>query len=116
MLKTAEACENIIPVKPFSLCVEILLKTADGDTLVLESWHIQLQPSEKYWQLNHKMFQDCETVRGHLLILMKSITAVSRIIPAFKMSLSQCADTYVMLYRVYPGDPKVSFILHNIIK
>lgn len=108
--KASFACENIHPLKPFSLCIEILLKTADGDTLVLEAWQLQLKPSEKYWQQNYRMFADSETVFGHLMILLKSVVTVSRVIPAFKLSLRQSADTYVMLFRIYPGDPQVDHL------
>lgn len=92
---------------PFTLCVEILLKTAEGDTLVLETWCLQCEPSEKYFQQNHRMFADSETIFRHFMLLLKSTIAITRVIPAFKLSFRQSADTHVMLYRIYVGDPQV---------
>lgn len=106
-VKTNQVYETLDFLKPFSLCIEISLKTADGDTLVLETWCLKRELSEKYFQQNHRVFADSETVFGHFMLLLKSTITITRIFPAFKLSMRQSADTHVMMYRLYVGDPQV---------
>lgn len=57
------------------------------------------------------MFADSETVFGHFMLLLKSTITITRIIPAYKLSMRQGAETHVMMYRIYLSEPQVSFVL-----
>ncbi|KFM66041.1 Autophagy-related protein 13-like protein, partial [Stegodyphus mimosarum] len=103
--KIKVACCNINPLKEFSLCVDILLKTADGDVLMLESWCLRMIYSLQYWDPRYKVYAESEIVFSNLMVLLKSVIAITRAVPAYKLSLRQSAETYVMLYRIYPGEP-----------
>ncbi|KAF8795340.1 Autophagy-related protein 13 like protein [Argiope bruennichi] len=106
--KVKEACANINPLQEFCLCVEILLKTAEGDTLILEAWNLRLNNSKTYWDPKFKRFAAPEIIFSNLTILLKSIICVTRAVPAFKLSLGQSATSYVIMYRIYPGEPQPS--------
>ncbi|GFR28741.1 autophagy-related protein 13 homolog [Trichonephila clavata] len=80
--KAKDACSKVQLLKDFCICTEILLKTADGDTLVLETWSL----------------------------------TVTRMTPAFKLSTCQSADTYVILFRIYSGEPQVQELGEHYIK
>ncbi|XP_054707784.1 autophagy-related protein 13-like [Uloborus diversus] len=111
--KVREACLYIQPLKEFTVCVEILLKTSEGDTLVLELWHLRMEHSEDFWDARYKMYCDPEVVFGNMMCLMKSVITISRAVPTYKLSLKQSADTYVILYRIYQGDPQIELLGKN---
>ncbi|KAG8193198.1 hypothetical protein JTE90_005548 [Oedothorax gibbosus] len=111
--KVKEACSNINLLQEFSLCVETLLKTAEGDTLVLEAWNLCLTPSITFWDPKLRVYAEFEIVIRSLIMLLKSIVAVTRVTPAFKLSLGQSATTYVILYRIYPGELQLQQLGRN---
>lgn len=83
------------------LCVEISLKTVDGDQMILENWTLgvlqdQCDPSIKV---------NC-TVYNRMNIMLKSLICVTRITPAYKLSRQQGTDSYVIYYRIYLGEPQ----------
>lgn len=84
-----------------SLCTEISLQTVEGDSLVLETW--QLSGSEACDASVRVIY----TVYNRMSLLLKSLVAVTRVTPAYKLSLRQGPDSYVVCYRVYMGEPQV---------
>ncbi|EFX69711.1 hypothetical protein DAPPUDRAFT_300844 [Daphnia pulex] len=81
------------------LCVEISLKTVEGDSLILENWCLSVnETSEPFNRLSY-------TVYSRMSLLLKSIISVSRITPAYKLSGRQGADSFVLCYRVFCGEP-----------
>ncbi|XP_077575821.1 autophagy-related protein 13 isoform X2 [Stigmatopora nigra] len=80
-----------------SMCVEISLKTSEGDSMELETWCLEM---------NEKCDKDIKvsyTVYDRLSVLLKSLLAVTRVTPAYKLSRKQGHD-YVILYRIYFGE------------
>ncbi|KAM9827972.1 autophagy-related protein 13 isoform 3-T3 [Syngnathus typhle] len=80
-----------------SMCVEISLKTSEGDSMELETWCLEI---------NEKCDKDIKvsyTVYDRLSVLLKSLLAVTRVTPAYKLSRKQGHD-YVILYRIYFGE------------
>uniref|UniRef100_A0A8C5QQW1 Autophagy-related protein 13 n=1 Tax=Leptobrachium leishanense TaxID=445787 RepID=A0A8C5QQW1_9ANUR len=80
-----------------SMCVEISLKTSEGDSMELEVWCLGL---------NEKCEPDVKvsyTVYNRLSFLLKSLVAVTRVTPAYRLSRRQ-GHEYVILYRIYFGD------------
>ena len=74
------------------LCIEISLKTTEGDLLVLENWIISMKDgSDPVARPN--------TVYNQMGLLLKSILCVSRVLPAYKFARRQGPDTHVMCYR-----------------
>ncbi|GIY80434.1 autophagy-related protein 13 homolog [Caerostris darwini] len=108
--KMREACSNINPLEEFCLCIETLLKTAEGDKLVLEAWSLRLINSKTFWDPKYKRFAYPDIIFSNLTVLLKSIISVTRAIPAFKLSHGQSATTFVLLYRIYPGEPQVHLL------
>lgn len=81
------------------LCVEISLRTVEGDSLILENWSLSVnETSEPSNRVTY-------TVYSRMSLLLKSIISVSRITPAYKLSGRQGADSFVLCYRVYSGEP-----------
>ena len=97
---------RILPHPP--ICVEISLKTSENEWMIMETWCIE-------WDANA-----CdENVRVHysvynrMSILLKSLTCITRLVPAYRISRQQSPDAYLMCYRVYVGDPQVQHLGDN---
>ena len=79
------------------MCIEISLKTTEGDLLVLENWIISMKDgSDPVARPN--------TVYNQMGLLLKSILCVSRVLPAYKFARRQGPDTHVMCYRIFAGE------------
>lgn len=95
--------EIIAPCLP--LCVEISLRTSEGDQMVLESWCLSLLPEQCDPSL-----RNIPSVYNRMGLLLKSLMSVTRVTPAYKLSRRQGVDSYVMCYRIYMDEP----VLHNL--
>ena len=87
------------------LCIEISLKTVEGDKMVLETWSLGVLPEQ-----SDPTVRVTYTVYNRMGILLKSLLSVSRTAPAYKLSRRQGPDSYTMCYRIYMGEPQ----LHNL--
>ena len=87
-----------------NVCIEISLRTAEGDTMVLEIWSISLDANQ--CDTNSK---SSHTTYNRMGIALKSLLSVSRVTPAYKLARRQgtCANDYVICYRIYLGDPQM---------
>ena len=84
------------------LCIEISLKTSEGDSMVLENWVLTWRDSsDPNIRLNN-------TVYNHMGLLLKSLLCVTRSTPAYRLSRRQGPETFVICYRVYAGDSATS--------
>lgn len=84
------------------LCIEISLRTVEGDTMVLETWSLGVLPEH-----SDPTVRVTYTVYNRMGILLKSLLSVSRITPAYKLSRRQGPDSYVICYRIYMGEPQL---------
>ena len=95
-------------------CIEISLRTTEGDTMVLETWSLgmtaeQVDPSVRVTTSSVSVYNRMGT-------LLKSLLFISRIIPAYKLSRSQGPDSYIIFYRIYLDKPQfhnLGEFLHN---
>ena len=83
------------------VCVELSLQTVEGETMVLETWSIGMT------DISDPSTRVSYTVYNRMSILLKSLICASRATPAYRLSRKQGADTYVICYRVYMGEPQV---------
>uniref|UniRef100_S4RKN5 ATG13 autophagy related 13 homolog (S. cerevisiae) n=1 Tax=Petromyzon marinus TaxID=7757 RepID=S4RKN5_PETMA len=88
------AMGNQLPGVGMPMCVEVSLKTCEGDSMGLEVWSLEM--NEK---CDHEV-KVSYTVYNRLSLLLKSLLAVTRVTPAYKLSRKQGHD-YVILYRIY---------------
>ena len=97
--ETKRSLSGAIPSPGLPLVCEISLKTAEGDSLVLEVWRLAVvaggDPGVK---VTHQVY-------NRMSLLLKSLVTVARVTPAYKLSRRQGADSYVICYRVMLGDP-----------
>ncbi|XP_034943625.1 autophagy-related protein 13 homolog [Chelonus insularis] len=100
-------CGDIIS-SPMPLCIEISLRTVEGDTMVLETWSLGVltEQSDPSVRVTH-------TVYNRMGILLKSLVTISRMIPAYKLSRRQGPDAYVICYRIYMGEPQLHTLGEN---
>ncbi|KAF4519396.1 hypothetical protein B566_EDAN008704 [Ephemera danica] len=90
-----------VPSARLPLCVEISLRTSEGDGMVLETWTLAaLEPPDHTARVTH-------TVYNRMGLLLKSLIAVTRVTPAYKLSRRQSADSYLICYRIYSGEPQL---------
>nr|CAD7459084.1 unnamed protein product [Timema tahoe] len=87
------------------LCVEISLRTTEGDTMMLETWCLGVYPEQC-----DPSVRVTYTVYNRMGILLKSLVSVTRVTPAYKLSRRQGPDSYVICYRIYMGEAQ----LHNL--
>ncbi|KAH8354458.1 hypothetical protein KR084_011517 [Drosophila pseudotakahashii] len=108
-LKTGESILQRLP-----LCVEISLKTAEGDQMVLEVWSLDLiQPQNGSSPPTNDLNPEGQTLKAaHAIynrmgIMLKSLISLTRTTPAYKLSRRQCPDSYGIFYRIYVDRPQV---------
>ncbi|XP_012262969.2 autophagy-related protein 13 homolog isoform X2 [Athalia rosae] len=90
------------------LCVEISLRTIEGDTMVLETWSLGVLPEQ-----SDPAVRVTYTVYNRMGILLKSLLSVTRVTPAYKLSRRQGPDSYVICYRIYMGEPQLHTLGDN---
>lgn len=117
--------ESILQRLP--LCVEISLRTSEGDKMMLEVWSLDLLPVDsnkaaagedcKGEGCNPNTINDSQTLKAsshqlHVIynrmsIMLKSLISLTRTTPAYKLSRRQCPESYGIYYRVYVDRPQV---------
>ncbi|XP_055456614.1 autophagy-related protein 13 isoform X3 [Psammomys obesus] len=90
-----------LPAVGRSMCVEISLKTSEGDSMELEIWCLEM--NEKC----DKEIKVSYTVYNRLSLLLKSLLAITRVTPAYRLSRKQ-GHEYVILYRIYFGEVQLN--------
>ncbi|XP_014243452.1 autophagy-related protein 13 homolog isoform X2 [Cimex lectularius] len=83
------------------LCVEISLRTVEGDMMILETWCVGVSP-----EITDPSVRVTYTVYNRMGILLKSLVSVTRVTPAYKLSRRQGPDSYVICYKIYVGEPQ----------
>ncbi|XP_067618058.1 autophagy-related protein 13 homolog [Eurosta solidaginis] len=123
-------------LKRLPLCIEISLRTVEGDQMVLEVWSLDIQVPGC-----HKNCKDdiCEVliknaenggkggvtngtggplseqqtlkaahaIYNRMGILLKSLISLTRSTPAYKLSRRQCPEAYGIYYRIYVERPQL---------
>ncbi|XP_063373310.1 autophagy-related protein 13 homolog [Cydia amplana] len=89
------------------LCIEISLKTIDGDEMVLELWTVKLAPCIEAPLIS------VSTIYYRMSVMLKSTLSISRITPAYKMSRAQSKETYKIYHKIYGGQPNVDLLGGN---
>ena len=88
--ETKRSLSGSIPSPGLPLVCEISLKTAEGDSLVLEVWRLAVvaggDPAVK---VTHQVY-------NRMSLLLKSLVTVARVTPAYKLSRRQGPDSYVI--------------------
>lgn len=98
--ETKKAMAGRIPTIGLSMCCEISLKTSDGDSMVLETWTIDVNENcDPRGKASYALY-------SRLSLLLKSAIAIARVTPAYKLSSQQGPESYVICYRIYMGNPQ----------
>ena len=86
-----------------NVCVEISLRTAEGDTMMLETWYISLNQDQSDPNVRVSF-----GVYNRMGVALKSLFSVSRVPPAYRLARQQGLNggDYVICYRIYLGDPQ----------
>lgn len=87
-----------------SLCTEISLQTAEGESLMLESWQLSVSNT------CDTSVRVTYTVYNRMSVLLKSLITITRVTPAYRLSLCQGPDSYIILFNVYMGDPQLHLL------
>lgn len=94
--KPGESILNRLP-----LCVEISLRTVDGDKMILEVWSLSCNK-----QLLDKASRVSYSIYNRMGTLLKSLVLVTRSIPAYKLSRKQSTESFKIFYHIYTGNPR----------
>ncbi|CAG0913560.1 unnamed protein product [Notodromas monacha] len=102
--ETKKALSGSLPSPGIPLCVEISLKTSDGDVMTLECWQLNVdEPSPSSSPVSPG--KSSYLVYNRMSALLKTLISVTRTTPAYGVSRRQSRDAYVICYRVYLGQP-----------
>ncbi|XP_068153320.1 autophagy-related protein 13 homolog [Drosophila tropicalis] len=114
--------ESILQRLP--LCVEISLKTSEGDKMILEVWSLDLIPNggnnaqreggdgkvsegSGGGDNEGQTLKAAHAIYNRMSIMLKSLISLTRTTPAYKLSRRQCPDSYGIFYRIYVDRPEV---------
>jgi autophagy-related protein 13 len=86
-------------------CIEISLKTPENHTMILETWCILFND-----QICDQTQKVCFAVYKKMSLVLRSLLCMTRSVPTYQLSRRQSSDTYILLYRMYCGEP----IVHNL--
>lgn len=89
-------------------CIEISLRTPENQTMILETWCILFND-----QLADPTQKVCFSVYKKMSLVLRSLMCITRSIPTYQLSRRQNSDTYVLLYRMYCGEPIVHHLGEN---
>uniref|UniRef100_A0A2K6GAJ0 Autophagy-related protein 13 n=1 Tax=Propithecus coquereli TaxID=379532 RepID=A0A2K6GAJ0_PROCO len=92
-----KALAGQLPAVGRSMCVEISLKTSE--VLLWPGWCLNL--------VCDKEIKVSYTVYNRLSLLLKSLLAITRVTPAYRLSRKQ-GHEYVILYRIYFGEVQLN--------
>lgn len=84
------------------LCIEISLRTTDGDEMVLEMWTVKLVSGIEISSL--------PTVYYRMSVMLKSTLSISRITPAYKLARAQSKESYKIYHNIYGGEPNYTLL------
>lgn len=86
------------------LCIEIYLRTNDGDEMVLEVWTVRMTPG------SDASITSVSTIYYRMSIMLKSTLSISRITPAYKLSRLQNKESYKLSHKIYGGKPNLDLL------
>ncbi len=89
-------------------CIEISLRTPENQTMILETWCILFND-----QIVDPTQKVCYSVYKKMSLVLKSLMCSTRCTPTYQLSRRQSSDTYVLLYRMYCGEPIVHHLGEN---
>lgn len=89
-------------------CIEISLRTPENQTMILETWCILFND-----QLVDPTQKVCYSVYKKMSLVLRSLMCNTRCTPTYQLSRRQSSDTYVLLYRMYCGEPIVHHLGEN---
>jgi hypothetical protein len=89
-------------------CIEISLRTPENQTMVLETWCVSFND-----QLVDPTQKVCFNVYKKMSLVLRSLMCITRSTPTYQLSRRQSSDTYVLLYRMYCGEPIVHHLGEN---
>ncbi|VVC93797.1 unnamed protein product [Leptidea sinapis] len=89
------------------LCIEISLRTNDGDEMILEMWTVKMK------QVSDMSITSLSTIYYRMGVMLKSTLSISRITPAYKMSRLQNKDSYKISHKIYGGKPDLDVLGEN---
>lgn len=98
--------ESLFNSSPF--CIEISLKTPENQTMILETWCILFND-----QIVDSSQKVCFSVYKKMSLVLRSLMCLTRSLPTYQLSRRQNSDTYVLLYRMYSGEPIVHHLGEN---
>ncbi|XP_056647844.1 autophagy-related protein 13 [Diorhabda sublineata] len=84
------------------LCVEISLRTSEGDRMVLENWCLSMLPEQC-----DPTTRIVHTIYNRMGTLLKTLVSITRAVPAYKLSRRQGPDSFVICYRVFLAEPLI---------
>ncbi|XP_065883818.1 autophagy-related protein 13-like [Dysidea avara] len=92
--------EGRLPTLDVPVCIEISLKTTEGESLILEVWSISLDTSnvEATVRMSHTFYP-------RLGLMLRSLVCISRTTPGYQLSRKK---EYEMCSRLYCGTPNTN--------
>lgn len=93
---------SIFTLESTPFCIEISLKTPENQSMILETWCLSFndQLCDPTQKVNYSVYKK-------MSLVLRSLIIITRSTPTYQLSRRQSPDTYVLLYRMYSGEPIV---------
>jgi autophagy-related protein 13 len=93
---------SIFTLESTPFCIEISLKTPENQSMILETWCLSFndQLCDPTQKVNYSVYKK-------MSLILRSLIIITRSTPTYQLSRRQSSDTYVLLYRMYSGEPIV---------
>lgn len=95
------------PLSGQTVCVEISLKTTEGDSMVLETWHMGLKALNDNKENVDREIKVPHVLYSKMCLALRSLVYTSRITPGYTLSRKQGPDNYIICYKIYYGPPQL---------
>lgn len=82
------------------ICLDVSLTTMEGEEMLLETWDIEMNETcDPTSRVLHSVY-------GRIGLLLKTLVATSRALPAYRLSRRQCPDSYAIRHDIYVGQAR----------
>ena len=88
-----------------SFCIEISLRTVEGEIIPLETWCISFDDSvsDQTQRVRYNIY-------NRMSVVLRSLLTCTRATPAYQLSRKQSPDKYIICYKISSGEPVISHL------
>ncbi|XP_013184953.1 autophagy-related protein 13 homolog isoform X2 [Amyelois transitella] len=98
--------EGVLTSLEKTMCIDVSLRTNDGEGMLLEVWTLKLIPDKEPTDMGLAL----QTIYYRMGVMLKSALTISRVTPAYKLSRKQHKENYTISHKIYSGEPNLNLL------